>query len=85
MLNFKSSWSPPFPDYIILCTTDAVGLYLNLTHDERLIAWKTSLESREDKATSTDSLMDLAECILKNNIFEHMVLPYAIFLWEAWK
>ena len=32
---------------------------------------KKSLESREDKTVSTDSLMDLAECVLKNNIFEH--------------
>ena len=62
---------PPLPDDIILCTIDVVGLYPNIPHDEGLIALRKSLESREDKTISTDSLMDLAECVLKNNIFEH--------------
>ena len=48
-----------------------MGLYPNIPHDEGLIALRKSLESREDKTISTDSLMDLAECVLKNNIFEH--------------
>ena len=61
----------PLPDDIIPCTIDVVGLYPNIPHDEGLIALRKSLESREDKTTSTDSLMDLAECVLKNNIFEH--------------
>ena len=62
---------PPLPDDIILCTIDVVGLYPNISHDEGLIALRKSLESREDKTISTGSLMDLAECVLKNNIFEH--------------
>ena len=62
---------PPLPDDIILCTIDVVGLYPNIPHDEGLIALRKSLESREDQRISTDSLMDLAECVLKNNIFEH--------------
>ena len=62
---------PPLPDNIILCTIDVVGLYPDIPHDEGLIALRKSLESREDKTVSTDSLMDLAECILKKNIFEH--------------
>ena len=36
-----------------------------------LAAIKAALEKREDKSISTDSLMDLAECVLKNNILEH--------------
>ena len=32
--------------------------------------WK-ALDARGDKTVSTDSLIELAECILKNNIFEH--------------
>ena len=48
-----------------------VGLYPNIAHDEGLAAIKAALEKREDKSISTDSLMDLAECVLKNNIFEH--------------
>ena len=62
---------PPLPDDIILCTIDAVGLYPNIPHDEGLIALRKSLESREDKTISTDSLMNLADCVLKTNIFEH--------------
>ena len=62
---------PPLPDDIILCTIDVVGLYPNIPHDEGLIALRKSLESREDKTISTDPLMDLAECVLKNSIFEH--------------
>ena len=62
---------PPLPDDIILCTIDVVGLYPNIPDDEGLIGFRKSLESREDKTLSTDSLMDLAECVLRNNIFEH--------------
>ena len=67
----KMASLPPLPDDIILCTIDVVGLYPNITHDEGLIALRKSLESREDKTISIDSLMDLADCVLKNNIFEH--------------
>ena len=63
------------PDDIILCTIDIVGLYSNIPHDEGLITLRKSLESRKNKTISTDSLMDLAECVLKNNIFEHN-LPF---------
>ena len=59
------------PDDIILCTIDVVGLYPNMLHYEGLIGLRKSLESREDKTISMDSLMDLGECVLKNNIFEH--------------
>ena len=32
---------PSFPEDIILCTIDAMGLYLNLTHEDGLVAiWK---------------------------------------------
>ena len=62
---------PPLSNEIILCTIDVAGLYPNIPRDEGLIALRKSLESSEDKTISTDSLMDLAECVLKNNIFEH--------------
>ena len=52
------------------CTIVVVGLYQNTLPDEGLIALRKSLEPKEDKTISTDSLMDLAECVLKNNIFE---------------
>ena len=59
------------PDDIILCAIDVVGLYPNIPHDEGLMALRKSIESAENKAISTGSLMDLAECVLKNNIFGH--------------
>ena len=55
----------------LLCTVDVVGLYPNIPHDESLAAMKEALNNREDQSVSTDSLMELAECVLKNNIFEH--------------
>ena len=73
-----------------------MGLHPNVPHDEGLITLRKSLESRKNKTISTDSVMDLAECVLKNNIFEHnlsffkqlkgaatgtkMASPYAIIL-----
>ena len=89
---------PLLPNEIILCTIDVAGLYPNIPRDECLIALRKSLESSEDKTISTDSLMDLAECVLKNNIFEHnssffkqlrrtaigtkLAPPYAMVAWE---
>ena len=32
---------------------------------------RKALDAQEDKTVSTDSLIELAECVLKNNIFEH--------------
>ena len=48
----------PLQDDIIICAIDAMGLYPNIAHDEGLIALKKSLESREDEAIFTDSLME---------------------------
>ena len=62
---------PPLPDDLILCTIDVVGLYPNIPHEEGLIAIRKALNTRKDKTISTDPLIELAECVLKNNIFEH--------------
>ena len=65
---------PPLPDDFTLCTIDqieVVGLYPNIPHEEGLIAIRKALDTRKDKTISTDSLIELAECVLKNNIFEH--------------
>ena len=62
---------PPFPDDLILCTIDVVGLYPNIPHEEVLIAIRKALDTRKDKTISADSLTELPECDLKNNIFEH--------------
>ena len=62
---------PPLNENAILCTVDVVGLYPNIPHEEGLAAIKESLEKRENKQISTESLVSLAECVLKNNVFEH--------------
>ena len=59
------------PDDFILCTIDVVGLYSNIPHKEGLEAIRKALDKREDQTISTDSLILLAECVLKNNVFEH--------------
>ena len=58
------------PEGTILCTTDVVGLYPNIPHDEGLAFLKDFLDSRVDKQVKTDTLIELAKLILKNNIFE---------------
>ena len=89
---------PPLPDDLILCTIDVVGLYPNMPH-EGLITIRKALDTRKDKTISTDSLIELAECVLKNNIFEHnksvfkqlreaaigtkMAPPYAIIFMDS--
>ena len=90
---------PPLPDNLNLCKIDVVDLYPNVPHEERLIAIRKALDTRKDKVISTDSLIELAECALKNNIFEldksvfkqvrgtaigtKMAPPYAIIFMDA--
>ena len=62
-----------FPHDLVLCTIDLVGVCPNKAHEKGLIAIKKGLDTRTDQTISTDSLMELAEVILKllkNNIFE---------------
>ena len=59
------------PGGSILCTIDAVGLYPNIPHNEGVGAIRDALETREDKIISTESIVELAECVIKNNIFEY--------------
>ena len=60
---------PKLPDDIILCTMDVVGLYPNIPHEEGLSALRKRLETRKEKYVSTDAIIELAEVVLKNNIF----------------
>ena len=62
---------PSLPEDTILCTIDVLGLYPNIPHEDGLVAMRKALDEREDKTVSTDSLIELTECVLKNNIFEH--------------
>ena len=58
------------PDGAILCTMDVVGLYPNIPHGEGLASLRRFLETRDNKQISSDTLTELAEVVLKNNIFE---------------
>ena len=59
------------PEDIILCTIDVAGLHPNIPHKDELVSMRKALDGREDKTVSTDSLIELVECVLKNNILEH--------------
>ena len=58
------------PQGAILCTIDVVGLYPNIPHSEGLISLRRFLELRDNKQISSDSLIELAEIVLKNIFFE---------------
>ena len=63
---------PNLLDDIILSTVDAVGLYPNIPHDEGLSALRKRLDLRQEKDVTTSTLVELAEVVLKNNIFTLM-------------
>ena len=48
---------------------DVVGLYPNIPHEEGLSALRKRLETRKEKYVSTENITDIAEVVLKNNIF----------------
>ena len=58
------------PEDAIMVTIDVVGLYPSIPHEEGLSAIKNALDGRQKKEVSTESLCELAEIVLKNNIFE---------------
>ena len=58
------------PDGAILCTMDVAGLYPNIPHREGLDSLSVGIWKRDNKQISSDTLMELAEVVLKNNIFE---------------
>ena len=53
----------------MLCTMDVVGLYPNIPHEEGLSALRKKLNERDKKDVSAETLVELAELVLKNNIF----------------
>ena len=50
------------PKNAILCTIDVVGLYPNIPHSD----------NRENKEVTTDTLVELADIVLKNNYFQFL-------------
>ena len=58
------------PEGAILCTIDVVGLYPNIPHEEGLASLRRFLDARTEKKVTTETLVELAEIFLKNNIFQ---------------
>ena len=58
------------PENAILVTFDVVGLYPSIPHADGIEAMKYYLEKFKTSKVSTGSLCELANLILKNNIFE---------------
>ena len=58
---------PDLPENAILCSIDVTGLYPNIPHVEGLEAMKKALNKRENQSVSTDTLLELANIVLKNN------------------
>ena len=48
---------------------NVIGLYPNIPHEEGLSALRKRIETRKEKYVSNDTIIDLAEVVLKNNIF----------------
>ena len=62
--------SGKLPQVAILLTIDVVDLYPNIPLSEGLTSLRRFLEWRDNKEVSSDTLIELAEILLKNNIFE---------------
>ena len=58
------------PQGAILCNIDVVGLYPNILYSEDLNFLQRFLEMRDNKQISSDTLIELAEIVLKYNFFE---------------
>ena len=58
------------PQGSILCIIDIVGFYPNIPHSKGLNSLRRFLELRDNKQISSDTLIELAEIILKSNLFE---------------
>ena len=60
----------PLPKNSILVTADVVGLYPTIPREGGLEALRERLNERPDKKVPTESLVEMAEFVLKNNYFE---------------
>ena len=57
------------PKNAILYTTDVVGLYPNIAHEEGLASIrKHYLDNRENEKVTTDTLVEMADTVLKSTI-----------------
>ena len=51
-------------------TIDVVGLYPNIPHEEDLASLRKFLDERLEKKVTNETLLELPEIVLKNNIFQ---------------
>ena len=58
------------PEGAILFGIDVVGPYPNIPHEEGLASLRKFLDASAEKKVTTETLVELAEIILKNNIFQ---------------
>ena len=56
------------PQGAILCTIGVAGLYPNIPQSESLTSLRRILELRDNKQISSDTLIELAEIVLKKAI-----------------
>ena len=63
------------PQGAILCTIDVVGLYPNIPHSEGLNSLRRFLELRDNKQISSDTLIELAEIVLKTTFLNSIKKP----------
>ena len=53
-----------------MVTLDVVVLYPHIPHNEGLKSVREALNNRENSEIPTDTIVDLAELVLRNNNFE---------------
>ena len=58
------------PEGAVLYTIDVVGLYPNIPHEEGLASLRKFLDRRTEKNVITETLVELAEIVLKSSIFQ---------------
>ena len=56
----------------MLCTIDVVSLHPNIPHEERLASIRKHLNNRGNKEVANDTLVELADIVLKNNYFQFL-------------
>ena len=60
------------PKNAILCTIDVVGLYPNISREESLASIRKHLDNRENNEVTTNTSVELADIVLKNNYFQFL-------------
>ena len=58
------------PEGAIPCTIDVVAIYLNISHEQGLVSLGRLLDAKMEEKLTTETLVELAENVLKNNIFQ---------------